>query len=68
MFSKSGKPNQEKRSSDGKNLTYVVVFPQVADGHVSDQQHGHAANAALLHIDVLVVVSVVAWKQKEKLL
>lgn len=60
MFSEPGKI----KSRWCKSLTYVVVFPQVADGHVSSQKHGHAANAPLLHIDVLVVVSVVAWKKK----
>lgn len=41
-------------------LTDVVVFPHVAHGHVAHQQHRNATNTALLHIDVLVVVSVMA--------
>lgn len=41
-------------------LTDVVVFPQVADGHVANEQHSYTTDAPLLHIDVLVVVSVVA--------
>lgn len=44
----------------------MVVLPQVAHGHVADQQNGDSANAALLHIDVLVVVSVMAWNTMTK--
>lgn len=48
-------------------LTDVVVFPQVAEGHVACQQHSHTADASLLHIDVLVVVSVMAWRRRRKI-
>lgn len=44
-----------------ERLTDVVVFPQVAYGHVASQQHSNPTNATLLHIYVLVVVSVMAW-------
>lgn len=48
-------------------LTDVVVFPDVAYGHVANQQHCNSANTTLLYVDVLVVVSVVAWNaQMEK--
>lgn len=47
-----------------ERLTDVVVFPHVAHRHVAHQQHSNPANAALLHIDVLVVISVVAWNAK----
>lgn len=50
----------EKKSS----LTDVVVFPHVAHRHVAHQQHSNSANAALLHIDVLVVISVMACNAK----
>lgn len=46
-------------------LTYVVVFPQVADCHVASQQHSYTTDTTLLHINVLVVVSVVAWKHSK---
>lgn len=42
-------------------LTDVVVLPHVAEHHVTSQQHGYTADTASLHVDVLVVVSVVAW-------
>lgn len=42
-------------------LTDVVVFPQVTDRHVASQQHSYSADATFLHINVLVVVSVMAW-------
>lgn len=45
-------------------LTDVVVFPQVAYCHVANQQHSYTTDASLPHINVLVVVSVVAWKRK----
>lgn len=38
----------------------VFVAPNVADGNVASQQHSYATNASLLHIDVLVVVSIMA--------
>lgn len=38
----------------------VVVLPEVTEGHVSNQQHGHASDTSLLHVDVLVVISVMA--------
>lgn len=46
-------------------LTDVVVFPQVADCHVASQQHSYTTDTTLLHINVLVVVSVVAWKHSK---
>lgn len=42
-------------------LTDVVVFPQVTDCHVASQQHSYSTDATFLHINVLVVVSVMAW-------
>lgn len=45
-------------------LTDVVVFPHVAQSHVANQQHSYTADASLLHINVLVVVCVVAWKRE----
>lgn len=47
-------------------LTDVVVFPQVAEGYVASQQHSYATEASLLHIDVLVVVSVMAWREAKQ--
>lgn len=47
-----------------ESLTDVVVFPHVAHRHVAHQQHSNPTNAALLHIDVLVVISVMAWNAK----
>lgn len=42
-------------------LTDVVVFPQITDRHVASQQHSNSTDATFLHINVLVVVSVMAW-------
>lgn len=46
-------------------LTEVLVLPQVADGHVASQQHGDTTEASPLHVDVLVVVSVMAWRRRK---
>lgn len=58
----SNKERKEEQVSE--RLTDVVVFPNVAHGHVASQQHSDSANTALLHIDVLVVVSVTAWNTR----
>ena len=42
------------------SLTNVIILPGVAENHVTNQQHGNTTNASLLHVDVLVVVSVMA--------
>lgn len=47
-------------------LTDVVIFPHVAECHVANQQHSNTTETTLLHIDVLVVVSVVAWGVNKK--
>lgn len=44
-------------------LTDVVVLPHVAYGHVANHQHSYTADASLLYVDVLVVVSLVAWEE-----
>lgn len=46
-------------------LTDVVIFPHVAEDHVTSQQHSYTADATFLHIDVLVVVSVMAWNRQQ---
>lgn len=47
-----------------ESLTDVVVFPQVAHCHVARQEHRDSADAAFLHVYVLVVVSVMACNAK----
>lgn len=44
-------------------LTDVLVFPHVAEDHVASQQHSYTADVSLLHINVLVVVSIMTWKR-----
>ena len=42
-------------------LTEVFVLPDVAQHDVAADEHGHAPDPAALHVDVLVVVRLVAW-------
>ena len=42
----------------------MFVLPDIAQHDVAGDQHGHAPDAAALHVDVLVVVRVVAWGQQ----
>lgn len=38
----------------------VIVFPEVAQGNVTSNEHGNSTNTSFLHIDVFVVISVIA--------
>lgn len=38
----------------------MIVFPDVAQNNITGEDHGHAAESSLLHVNVLVVISFVA--------
>lgn len=59
-----GNKARSEKEKVSECLTDVVVFPHVAHRHVAHQEHSNSADAALLHVYVLVVVSVMAWNAK----
>jgi len=44
-------------------LTDVIVFPEVAQGNVTSNEHGNSTNTSFLHIDVFVVISFITWDE-----
>lgn len=56
--------NSEGRATTGSLihwvLTDVIVFPEVAQGDVTSNEHGNSTNTTFLHIDVFVVISLIS--------
>lgn len=44
-------------------LTNMIVFPNITQHNITGEDHGYAAKSSLLHVNVLVVISFIAWKR-----
>ena len=51
----------------GEILTELLVRTTVVEKHISSQHHRNPSNAPFLHIDILVVIPVVTYKQERRL-
>lgn len=47
-------------------LTNMIVFPNITEYNVTSKDHGYTTKSSLLHVNVLVVISFIAWERERK--